>query len=142
MDDSTFVPIIELYRNLVVPIQGNLSDRLVIRLKDDVSRAIESKAPSGLVIDISGMEIMDSFITKAIRDIALIARLMGVSTVISGLAPMIAMTLVDMGLDLEGVAMKMNLESALDYLKSEQSVKEISKGNLVQNVILDTPSDS
>jgi rsbT antagonist protein RsbS len=114
--ESAKIPIIKLYGNLVVPIQVALSDRLVARLKDDVSREIETSSPFGLVMDVSGVDIMDSYITRTIRDIALIARLMGVKTVLSGMAPMIAMTLVEMGMELEGVATELNLESALERL--------------------------
>lgn len=119
MDDGK-IPIIKLYGNLVVPIQVALSDRLVARLKDDVSNEIEASAPWGLVIDVSGVDIMDSYITRTIRDIALIARLMGVRTVLSGMAPMIAMTLVEMGMELAGVATELNLELALDRLRRER----------------------
>jgi rsbT antagonist protein RsbS len=120
MDDGK-IPIIKLYGNLVVPIQVALSDRLVARLKDDVSNEIEARAPWGLVIDVSGVDIMDSYITRTIRDIALIARLMGVRTVLSGMAPMIAMTLVEMGMELAGVATELNLELALERLRRERT---------------------
>jgi rsbT antagonist protein RsbS len=94
-------------------------------LKDDVAREIEASGPWGLVIDVSGVDIMDSYITRTIRDIALIARLMGVRTVLSGMAPMIAMTLVEMGMELAGVATELNLELALERLRSTREEAEL-----------------
>jgi rsbT antagonist protein RsbS len=72
------------------------------------------------VIDVSGIDVMDSYISRTIRDISIIARLMGVRTVISGMDAMIAMTLVEMGMDLSGVNTELNLESALDLLDREE----------------------
>ena len=110
------IPIIRLYDNLIVSVQVSLSDRLVMQLKDDITEAIERTGATGLVIDLSGIDMMDSYISKALRDIGLIAKLMGVRTVLSGVAPMIAMTLTEMGLDLKGVSTALSLESALETL--------------------------
>ncbi|MBN2381458.1 STAS domain-containing protein [bacterium] len=116
MLESTKIPIIKLYNNLIVSIQVALSDQLVLRLKDDVSREIERTGARGLIIDVSGVDIMDSYITRTIRDIALIAKIMGTDTVLCGLDPMIAMTLIEMGLDLSGLTYRMSLEDALEHL--------------------------
>jgi rsbT antagonist protein RsbS len=128
------IPIIRLYDNLIVSVQVSLSDRLVMQLKDDITEAIERTGARGLVIDLSGIDMMDSYISKALRDIGLIAKLMGVRTVISGVAPMIAMTLTEMGLDLKGVSTALSLESALETLGTalssggeDPTVKEASK---------------
>jgi rsbT antagonist protein RsbS len=110
------IPIIRLYDNLIVSVQVSLSDRLVMQLKDDITDTIERTGARGLVIDLSGIDMMDSYISKALRDIGLIAKLMGVRTVISGVAPMIAMTLTEMGLDLKGVSTALSLEGALETL--------------------------
>jgi len=116
MSESTKIPIIKLYDNLIVSIQIALSDPVVARLKDDITDTIERTKATGLIIDVSGIDIMDSYISRAIRDIGLIAKLMGVQTVISGMDSMIAMTLVEMGMDLKGVDTVLNLESALELL--------------------------
>jgi len=116
MSEVARIPIIELYDNLIVSVQVSLSDRLVLQLKDDITSAIERTGASGLVIDLLGIDMMDSYISKALRDIGLIAKLMGVRTVISGVAPMIAMTLTEMGLDLRGVNSALSLEAALEVL--------------------------
>jgi rsbT antagonist protein RsbS len=119
MSDIVRIPIIKLRDVLIVSIQVSLSDHVVTQLKEDVTNKIDRTQARGLVIDVSGIDIMDSYISRAIRDIGLVARLMGVRTVISGLDPMIAMTLVEMGLELKGVRTALDLESALDLLRGE-----------------------
>jgi rsbT antagonist protein RsbS len=116
MAEVVRIPIIRLYENLIVSVQVSLSDKLVMQLKDDITASVERTQARGLVIDLSGIDMMDSYISKALRDIGLIAKLMGVRTVISGLAPMIAMTLTEMGLDLKGVSTALSLEDALEKL--------------------------
>jgi rsbT antagonist protein RsbS len=117
MSEIVRIPIIKLRDVLIVSIQVSLSDAVVVQLKDDITNKIEHSEARGLVIDVSGIDLMDSYISRAIRDIGLVARLMGVRTVISGLDPMIAMTLVEMGLELKGVRTALDLESALDILR-------------------------
>ena len=117
MSDTQRIPIIKLYENLIVSVQVALSDRLVTSLKDDITMEIQSTGVQGLVVDVSGIDVMDSYISRTIRDIGLIAKLMGVRTVMSGMDPMIAMTLVEMGLDLKGVHSALNLEVALELLE-------------------------
>jgi rsbT antagonist protein RsbS len=110
------IPLISLYGNLIVSVQVTLSDHLVARLVADVTRAIETTPVSGLIIDISGVDVMDSYITRCIRDLAMTARLMGTETVICGMRPVVVMTMVEMGLDLQGVSSALNLERALESL--------------------------
>ncbi len=117
MTNVARIPIISLYGNLIVSIQVELSDSLVEQLKDDVTSRIAESGARGLVVDVSGVEVMDSYISRAIRDIGLMAKLMGTRTAISGVNPMVAMTLVEMGLELPGVRSALNLESALELLR-------------------------
>lgn len=123
MNALSRIPIINLYRNLIVPIQGAVVDTTMTRLIEDVTTRIERDGASGLVIDVSGVEVMDSFMTRNIRDLALTARLMGVHTVVSGLAPSVAIALVEMGLELgvsagsqQGLVTTLNLERAIEVL--------------------------
>ena len=113
---TSHIPIIKLYNTLIVTIQVELSDRLVMQLKDDIGEAIQKLGPRGLIIDVSGVGIIDSYISRAIRDIGLMSRLMGVEAVISGLDPNIAMTLTEMGMDLEGVKTHLHLEATYEAL--------------------------
>lgn len=116
MTETARIPIIKLHGDLIVSIQVALSDLMVQRLKDDVTREIENERPTGMAIDISGIDLMDSYISRAIRDLCIMAGLMGVRTVICGMDPMIAVTLIEMGMGLEGVETRQDLESALDWL--------------------------
>lgn len=123
MQENVHIPIIKLYDTVIISIQVELSDRLVVQLKDDVSAAIERLGPRGLIIDVSGIDIMDSYISRMIRDIGQIAKLMGVDTVICGLDPNIAMTLVEMGMGFEGVETHMSMESAFEALhRAEEDI--------------------
>lgn len=114
---SRHIPIIKLYDTLIVSIQVELSDALVTQLKDDVAHEIQRLAPTGLIIDVSGVDIMDSYISRTIRDIGQISKLMGVATMICGLDPNVAMTLVEMGMDLEGVEPHLQMEDAFESLQ-------------------------
>src|SRR3954453_3776535 len=116
MKPTMRIPIIRLYTNLIVPIQGVLGDSVITQLQGDVTLRIEQDNPKGIVIDVSGMEMMDSFMTRTIRDLALTAKLMGVHPVRSGLKPGIAMTLVEMGLEIPGIQTTLNLERAIEAL--------------------------
>jgi rsbT antagonist protein RsbS len=122
------IPIIELYSNLVVPIQGAIDDDAMARLQEDVTQRIQSDGARGLVIDVSGIEFLDSFMTKNLRDLALTARLMGVSAIVSGLRPAVAITLVEMGLEIPGVKTTLNLERALEALFEAQEEEARSLG--------------
>ncbi len=107
------IPVIHLAGRLLVSIQVEMTDRLLTRLKEDVANAIDSGGASGLVIDVSGIETMDSFISRSICDLALIARLMGVPTVLCGIRPAVAITLAEMGIDLRGVPSALDLDDAV-----------------------------
>lgn len=118
-EQRVHIPIIKLYDTLIVTIQVELSDKLVLQLKEDIGSAVQRLGPSGLIIDVSGVEIIDSYISRALRDIGLMSRLMGVEAVISGLDPNIAMALTEMGLDLEGVGTFLHLEAAFEALQAD-----------------------
>jgi rsbT antagonist protein RsbS len=116
MNEESSIPIIALRDVLIVSIQGALSDRLVDTLKRDLALRIEAGGSQGLAIDVSGVDLMDSYISRVLRDICMIAKLMGVESVVCGMRPMIALTLIEMGMELEGVAAELNLELALRHL--------------------------
>jgi rsbT antagonist protein RsbS len=122
------VPIISLYGNLIVPIQGAVGDQLMAQLSDDVSRAIDRDTARGLIIDVSAISLMDSFVTRNIRDLALTARLMGIPTIVSGLQPAVAVTLIEMGLDIQGLETTLNLERALERLHQLRAQEQDVQG--------------
>lgn len=118
MKEFVRIPIIKLYDNLIVSIQMALSDELVRRLREDITMEIDRTDAHGLIVDLSGVDVMDSYISKAIRDMGIVARLMGVQTVICGLDPMIAVNLVEMDVNMESLHTTLNLESAIEYLRA------------------------
>ncbi len=124
------IPIIELYSNLVVPIQGAIDDDAMARLQHDVTQRIQIDGARGLVIDVSGIEFLDSFMTKNLRDLALTARLMGVSAIVSGLRPAVAITLIEMGLEIPGVKTTLNLERALEalFVMQQEEARSLGEG--------------
>jgi len=112
----TAIPLIRLFGNLIVSIQVSLTDSLIERLIGDITQAIERTQVSGLILDLSGVDMLDSHLTYRIRTLAVAARLMGVDTVVCGMRPAVVMTIVEMGLDLVGVSIALNLERALELL--------------------------
>jgi len=127
---SRTIPIIKLYDIILVSIQIELSDNLVIQLRDDITEEIRNTGANGLIIEVSGIDILDSFIARSIRDIAQIAKLMGVHTILVGLDPDMAITLVEMGLTLSGVSTALNLESAIEKFSEQQKDMKFDVENI------------
>ncbi len=119
--DGPRIPIIHVSGRLLVSIQIEMTDRLLVRLKEDVANAIDRGGASGLVIDVAGIEAMDSFISRSICDLALIARLMGVPTVLCGIRPAVAMTLSEMGIDMRGVPSTLDVDQAVALCAAEDA---------------------
>lgn len=116
MSGRARIPVIGLAGSLVVSIQVDLSDSSIADLKEDVAGAVAARSPRGLVIDVSGVGVLDSYTTRSICDLGLVARLMGVPTVICGIQPAVAMTLAEMGIDLQGLTCALTLDDALGLL--------------------------
>ena len=114
------IPIIKLYDNLLVSIQVDLSDQLVLELQEGLASEIRRLEPTGLIIELSSVETFDSYIARCMRDIAQVARLMGVRTLVAGFDPATATTLVEMGIGMHGVDTTLNLETALEVLAAEK----------------------
>jgi rsbT antagonist protein RsbS len=110
------LPIIKLWDRIVVPIQGEITDELAGQLSTEILRVIHQSGAHGLVLDLTGVWIMDSHLCSVLSNLASAARLMGTPTIISGLSPEIAMTLQTMGVELESVRTALTLEQALAML--------------------------
>ena len=107
------IPILRLGRALLVSIQAEMHDRLAKSLEEDLSERIVQTAARGVMIDISGLEIVDSFMGRMLDNIAAVARLLGASTVVVGMRPAVAITLVELGLSLNGVQTALDIERGM-----------------------------
>jgi rsbT antagonist protein RsbS len=114
------IPILKLYENLIVVVQGALTDAMVSQLREDIPRALDRHEVTGIVVTVDTIDVMDSYIARMIHDLAVTARLMGCDTVICGIGSLVAETLVDMGMDLGGVPTERNLERALERLARQR----------------------
>lgn len=107
------IPILKLGRALLVSIQADVHDRLAKALEEDLAARIVQTAARGVMIDISGLEIVDSFMGRMLDNMAGVARLLGASTVVVGMRPAVAITLVELGLSLTGVQTALNVERGM-----------------------------
>ena len=112
------VPVLALGDVLLVTLQGELHDGAAEQLQHDISRRIASSPVSvaGVVIDLSGVEIIDSFLGRVLAEIAASARLLAARTILAGMRPSVAITLVELGLTLPGLSTALNVEKALSLL--------------------------
>ena len=116
------IPILKMGDYLLVTIQVDMHDRLAMTLQDDLtSRIVEARA-KGVLIDISALEIVDSFIGRMLADIAAMSRVLDAETVVVGMRPAVAITLVELGLSLTGVRTALNVERGMELLR--QRIKE------------------
>jgi rsbT antagonist protein RsbS len=111
------IPVLRMGEFLLVTIQVDMHDQLALRLQDDLTHAIEKKAAKGVLIDISALEMVDSFIGRMIADISGMARILDAKTVLVGMQPAVAITLVELGLTLPGVATALNVERGMQMLR-------------------------
>ena len=135
------IPIIKLYETLIVSVQVEVTDHLVRELKEDVANAIRNQKVRGLVIEVSGVDIIDSYIARSIRDIAQISSLMGVDTVLAGLDAGMAITLVEMGMALGGIRTSLNLESALELFGRDADHQQSDEA-LMLDMLLNDETDA
>jgi rsbT antagonist protein RsbS len=112
------IPILRMGEFLLVTIQVDMHDQLALVLQDDLTKAIEKKGAKGVLIDISALEMVDSFIGRMIADISGMARILDAKTVLVGMQPAVAITLVELGLSLPGVATALNVERGMALLRT------------------------
>ena len=112
------IPILKLGKALLVTIQVDMHDRLATALEEDLTAKIVSVGARGVLIDISALEIVDSFIGRMLASISGIARVLGAATVVVGMQPAVAITLVELGLSLEGVRTALDVERGMAMLRS------------------------
>jgi rsbT antagonist protein RsbS len=113
------IPILKMGRCLLVSIQVDMHDRLAMTLQDDLTTRIAETNASGVLIDISALEIVDSFIGRMLANIAAMARVLDALTVVVGMRPAVAITLVELGLSLPGVRTALNVEKGMEIIGAE-----------------------
>jgi rsbT antagonist protein RsbS len=121
------IPILRMGSFLLVTIQVDMHDKLALTLQDDLTTKIADVGATGVLIDISSLEIVDSFIGRTLANIASMARVLDAQTVVVGMQPAVAITLVELGMSLPGIKTALNVESGMEYLR-ETSVGKYDDG--------------
>ncbi|RMH69688.1 MAG: STAS domain-containing protein [Gemmatimonadetes bacterium] len=114
------IPIIKIEGMLVISVQTDLHDKLALQLQEDILNHIQDTGARGILIDLSAIDIVDSFMGRVLSDTAHMARILGATTVIVGIQPEVAITLVELGLDLQGVHVALNADRGMDLLRQLQ----------------------
>jgi rsbT antagonist protein RsbS len=110
------IPILRMGSTLLVTIQVDMMDQTALALQDDLAAKIAKTGARGVLIDISALEIVDSFVGRMLAGISGIARILDATTVVVGMQPAVAITLIELGLSLEGVRTALNVEKGMDLL--------------------------
>ncbi|MDY0410456.1 STAS domain-containing protein [Virgibacillus soli] len=113
------IPILKLHNYLLISIQTDLDDQTAIQFQEDVLKKIHTTGATGVVIDLTSVEIIDSFIAKVLGDVVSMSDLMGAKVVLTGIQPAVAITLIDLGIHLSKVPTALDLEQGLLKLHSE-----------------------
>jgi rsbT antagonist protein RsbS len=114
------IPIIKIGALLLVSIQVDMHDRLALTLQDDLTKAIQEHRSRGVVIDIAALDTVDSFIGRILGNIARQSRILGAETVVVGMQPAVAITLVEIGLTLDGIRTALDVEKGLSLLQQSE----------------------
>ena len=113
------IPILKMGQFLLVTIQVDMHDQLAITLQDDLTNRIANERSRGVLLDISALDVVDSFIGRMIANISSMARVLDAQTVVVGMQPAVAITLVELGLPLEGVHTALNVEKGMALLRRQ-----------------------
>ena len=122
------IPILQIDDLLLVTIQVDLHDRLALQLQDDLTTRIVRDRARGVLIDISALDVVDSFIGRMLGNIAGMARILDAETVVVGMRPSVAITLVELGLSLPGIRTALNVDLGLELLRAELAGDIASNG--------------
>ncbi len=115
-DGGARIPILKIGHLLLVTIQVDMHDRMAVTLQEDLTQRIVDTGARGVLIDISGLELVDSFIGRMLADLAAMARVLDATTVVVGMRPAVAITLVELGLELPGVRTALTVERGMELL--------------------------
>jgi rsbT antagonist protein RsbS len=123
------IPILKMGGFLIVSIQVDMDDRTAMLLQDDLTSAIVKHRAKGVLIDISSLDVVDSFIGRMLANTAAMARILDADTVVVGMQPSVAITLVELGLSLKGVRSALNVERGMELLQSVARKQELEAGD-------------
>ncbi|HEV7367574.1 STAS domain-containing protein [Arenibaculum sp.] len=115
--DENRIPIFQIGDCLLLTIQIDLEDRTIMTLKDDLAERIAGKGVRGVLIDISALDVVDSFIGRMLANISAMARVLDAETVIVGMRPAVAITLVELGMALPGVRTALNVDRGMELIR-------------------------
>lgn len=118
------ISILKMGRYLLVSIQIDMDDRTAMTLQDDLTAQIVKQRSRGVLIDISSLDVVDSFIGRMLANIAAMARILDADTVVVGMQPAVAITLVELGLSLKGVRSALNVERGMELLRTVMQDEE------------------
>ena len=118
------IPILRMGEYLLVTIQVDMHDRLAMTLQDDLTNRISETSAKGVLIDISSLEIVDSFIGRMLGNIASMSRVLDADTVVVGMRPAVAITLVELGMSLTGVRTALNVDAGMDLLRNSLDARK------------------
>ena len=113
------IPILRMGEFLLITIQVDMHDRLANQLQDDLTSSIVKHGSRGVLIDISGLEVVDSFIGRMLSNLAAMSRILDAETVVTGMQPAVAITLVELGLSLAGIRTALTVERGMQILRHE-----------------------
>lgn len=117
------IPILRMGDFLLVTIQVDMHDQLALRLQEDLAERISATSAKAVLIDISALDMVDSFIGRMIGTISGLSRIMDAETVVVGMQPAVAITLVELGLDLPGVSTALNVERGMQLLRDRVATR-------------------
>lgn len=120
------IPILQMGQTLLVTIQVDMQDQMALALQDDLANKISKSGAKGVLIDISALEIVDSFVGRMLASISGISRILDATTVVVGMQPAVAITLVELGLSLEGVRTALNVERGMELLAHDRREKPLA----------------
>ncbi|MGE5683282.1 MAG: STAS domain-containing protein [Bacillota bacterium] len=112
------IPILKMGQFLLVTIQIDMHDRLAMALQDDLTEMIVRSRAKGVLIDISSLEIVDSFIGRMLNNIASMSKVLDAETIVVGMRPAVAITMVELGLDMRGVRTALNVDKGIELLNA------------------------
>jgi rsbT antagonist protein RsbS len=118
------IPILKMHEFLLVTIQVDMHDRLALALQDDLTERIVATQAHGVLLDISALDVIDSFIGRMLSNITAMSRILDAETVVVGMQPPVAITLVELGLPLKGIRTALNVEQGMAFLQASVGQRE------------------